>query len=294
MSFEPVDVLVVDDQDLPVEGVLVKVYDPTGTTLFTQALTASNGKASFLLETLNYSMRFYKYQVGFSQPQLFTVLAAPNTNLFAVYCTPFVLPIATDPRLCRCSGYFRDLDGSPRQNLDIHFIAKFDGIVLEEAGVFASERHIRTDKNGYAQIDLIRCANYQASIETLGGDSLRCVSVPDAPSTNLPDLLLPIVELVTFSPAGPYSLGIGPANEITITPTVFDSAGRQLTGTAISDVIWDTSDRNVAVVLPTATTLVLRGISAGTANLTAARKNLSIIRLPNVPVEGQPVSITVT
>jgi len=39
--------------------------------------------------------------------------------------------------------------------------------------------------------------------------------------------------------------------------------------------------------------LTLRGIAAGIAELRAERQDLSIIRIPSLPVSGQPVSITV-
>jgi len=300
LSFEPVDIHVADQMGSPIEDVLVKVYDPTGTTFYTQALSNAAGIASMLLETLDYSMRFYKFQAGFTQPQQFTVLAAPETNSFNVLGEPFVLPIATDPRLCRCSGYFRDLDGSPKRYLDIHIIGQFDPILLDDAAVVSEEKHLRTDEKGYAQIDLIRGAKYWGRIESLGAamttdgsaTDLRCISVPDQASTSLPNLLLPIVGKVVPVPAGPYVLTVG--GEITVTPKVYDSAGVLLEGTANADVQWKSSDGAILKVTVAQDTLVLRGIAPGTAQLLAERKDSSIIKIPNVPITGQPVDVTVS
>lgn len=298
MSFEPVDIHVDDLMGDPVEGALVKIYDPTGTTFYTQALTDSGGVASMLLETLDYSMRFYKFQAGFVQPQHLTVLAAPAVNSFDVGAEPFVLPIATDPRLCRCSGYFRDLDGSPKRNLDIHIIGQFSPILLDDAAVISEERHLRTDDEGYAQIDLIRGAQYLGRIEALGSamqnssSDLRCINVPDQASASLPNLLLPIVERVVPLPAGPYALAVG--DELVLTPEVYDSAGVLLTGAAVDDVQWSSSDQDILQVTVTATTVVLRGNAAGTAQLLAERKDSSIIKIPDVPIVGQPVDVAVT
>lgn len=300
MSFEPVDIQVVDAQSNPVADVLIKIYDPTGTTFYTQALTDASGLASLLLETLTYSMRFYRFQTGFTQPQQFTVLEAPETNTFDVVAEPFILPLATDPRLCRCSGFFRDLDGSPKRYLDIHFISQFNPILLGDAAVISSERHARTDENGYLQIDLIRGAMYWARVEDLGSampdnntrTDLRCVSVPDAGSASLPNMLLPIVDRVVLTPAGPHSLAVGA--ELELTPQVYDSGGVELTGTANADIQWASSDPSVLSVTVTENKLVLRGIAAGSAQVTAERQDLSIIKIPNLPIGGQPIGVTVS
>lgn len=292
MSFEPVDVHVENSLGDPLESVLVKIYDPTGATLYTQGTTGASGIASFLLETLSYTMRFYKFQVMFSQPQHFTVLPAPEVNVFDVLAQPFIPPTATDPRLCRCSGFFRDLDGSPKRNLDIHFISKFDPILLDDAAVISEERHMRTDEKGYGQIDLIRCAEYAARVESIDGNWLRCIRVPDLPSCNLPDLLLPTVERVVLTPAGPYALTIG--QELVVTVEVYDSAGVQLEGAAVDDVQWKSSDHTTLLVSPAQTTLTLRGNAVGSAQVLATRKNVSIIKIPDLPIVGQPIDVTVS
>lgn len=292
MGFESVDIHVRDSLGDPVSDVLVKIYDPAGAVFFTQATTSSEGVASLLLETISYSMRFYKYHTGFRQPQLFTVLPAPSTNIFDVAAELFVPPLATDPRLCRCSGFFRDLDGSPKRHLDIHFMPKFDAILLDDSAVISEERHLRTDDKGYAQIDLIRGAEYEARVESIDGNWLRCLRVPDQASANLPDILLPIVERVVLTPEGPYALTVG--QEISVAVQVYDSAGVLLEGTALDDVDWRSSNTDLLLVSPTQTTLTIRGNAVGSVQVTATRKDLSIIKIPNLPIVGQPIDVTVS
>jgi hypothetical protein len=171
-------------------------------------------------------------------------------------------------------------------------MAKFAPILLEGDAIFTERIEIRTDEDGYACIDLIRCAQYDAIIENLE-DKARLVSVPDAASVNLPDLLLPVVGSVTFDPPGPYDLVVG-GPDLTVTPTVVTSDGRPLIGSALEDVQWGVADPATAVVMPTATTLVLRGLAPGATTLTATRLDKSIIRIPNTPIQGQPVAIDVT
>jgi hypothetical protein len=276
----------------PIEGVLVKVYNPAGDVFFTQATTDSNGLAGLTLETLEYSLRFYKFQAGFTQPQLIEVLEAPETNVFDIVGEPFVLPVATDPRFCRCSGYFRDLAGGPMQYLDMNFMSEFEPVIVDDAMISGNSVSIRTDENGYAQIDLIRGGIYYVRIEAIGGDAMRCVRVPDLASTNLPDLLFPVVERVTFDPAGPFAVAVG--GELVVTPTVYDSAGWPLVGAALADVLWGSGDESVMAVVATETELTLRGIAAGTANLTAFRVDSSIIRIPDTAIGGAPQEVTVS
>lgn len=294
MSYEPVEVYVTDTTPLatPLANVVVGVYNAAGSTLFTRATTDVNGRAAFYLETQDYSLRFYRYHVSFGQPQLITVLAAPETNSFSVRGEVLVPPMSPDLRLCRASGYFRNLNGAPKRYLDIHFIAKFAPILLEGDAVFTERVEVRTDENGYVELDLIRCAQYDAIIENLE-DQARCVSVPDAASVNLPDLLLSVVGSVVFDVEGPYNL-VTSGDDLILTPTVVTSDGRPLEGVAPYDVQWSTEDPAIAVVLPTATTLALRGLSPGTTRLVAKRSNQTIIRIPNTPIQGQPVDITVT
>ncbi len=291
MSFEPVSFLVTDKTPAatPVPNVLVKIYNPAGSVFYTQAVSDENGLASFLLETQDYSARFYKAQVSFQQPQLFTVVEG-GPNDFVTRGDVLIPPIATDPRLCRASGFFRNLTGAPKRFLDLHFIAQFDPILLESAAVFTERVAIRTDKDGYAEIDLIRGGNYSAYVEG-NEDQARCISVPDTASVNLPDLLLPVVDSVTFAEPGPYSVGVD-AN-LFLTPTVMTSDRRPLDGIAAADVIWRSDNVNVLAVSTTATQVVARGVSPGTANIIATRANQTIIRIPNTPIKGQPVQVTV-
>jgi len=123
-------------------------------------------------------------------------------------------------------------------------------------------------------------------------DALREIEVPNSSSVNLPDLLFPVVEAVTFDPPGPYALTVG--EKLEITPTVVGSNGVPIPGVAGGDVQWSSSDNSVLGVATTATTIVLTGIAPGTAELAAARRNTSIVRIPETPIQGVPQTATVT
>ena len=293
MSFEPVDFFITDStpQASPVEGVLVKVYNQSGDLFFTQGTTDALGKVSFLLDTLTYSARFYKFQVGFIQPQVFEILAPPATNQFNAKADLLVPPIALDPRYCRASGFFRNVNGSPQLGVDLHFEGKFAPILVDGAATVDTKDIIRTDADGYAQIDLVRGGEYLVVFQGLE-DCPRSIKVPDLSSCSLPNLLFPIVNSVSFSPVGPFALTIG--TTLDVVPTVADSAGVVLEpATGNLDVAWSVEDESIAVVAVAGDKLTLRGVATGTTNLLAERKNQSIVSIPNLPIEGQPVAITV-
>jgi uncharacterized protein YjdB len=291
MSFEPVDVYVLDDtaSNDPIDGVLVKVYDSTGTTFYTQSTTDALGHVGFMLETLSYTLRFYKFQVGFTQPQAITVIGTNDS--FNVYGSVFELPIATDSRLCRCSGYFRDVTGAVKANLDIHIEACFDPLILENAGIITDLQRFKTDEEGYVQFDLIRNGMYVLRFEALE-DIPRTITVPDAASANLPDVAFPVVESVTLDPEGPYVLAVD--EELELTPTVLASSGLELVGAALSDVQWSSSDSSIVSVSPATDIITLRGVAAGSANLLAVRRDNSIVRIPEPGITGVPIAITVS
>lgn len=290
MSYEPVDVYLKNQNDVPVESVIVRVYNASGSVFFTQATTDADGHAGFLLSTQQYSMRFYKAQATFSQPQLFTVLEAPEVNAFNVAAETFTPPLSNDARLCRCSGFFRNPDGSPQSGLDLHFYPDFSPIVVDGIGVVPRKAITRTDEDGYVELDLYRCARYRVSVEGMENED-RFIRVPDQSGTNLPDLLYPVVDHIIFDVDPPYSLNVG--DELELTPVVYDSAGTPLVGTATADVDWTSSDRDVLSLSITETVVRVRGVAAGSAEVRAARKDLSIIRIPSTAIEGQPLTISV-
>lgn len=296
-SYQSVDVLVFDSTALrlPVEGVLVRVFDELNKNFHTEATTDSDGKVGFTLWTQTYNLRFYKLGAQVPQPQVIEVLEPspgdPLLQQFEVTATIFEHPIANDPRLCRASGFFRDVTGAPHAHLDIHIIGQFEPILLEGAGVLNERRSVRTDEDGFVCVDLIRCANYTLTMQGYE-DQQRSISVPDAPSVNFPDLAFPVVAAVSFDISGPHLLFVG--DTLVLTPTVVTSAGVELTGTATTDVRWSSSNPSVMSVTTGPETLTLTAIASGGAELVAERANQSIIRIPSTGIAGQPVGVTVT
>jgi hypothetical protein len=296
MSYEQVDIYALEDSTtgVPVPGVLVRVYDETGTFIHGESVTDDAGRVGFLLWTQKYSLRFYKFGARVQQPQIIEVLEPPlgssRVNGFDVKVVSPGQNVAADHRLCRASGFFRDVTGAPDSGIEMSFIASFSPILLEHAAVLGERRNIRTDRTGFGSIDLIRCARYQVIIQ--GSEvQTRCVEVPDFPSVNLPDLLFPVVEKIVFEEPVPALLARG--STAVLRPTVLASNLVPLLGTATADVVWSSSDEAVLSIAVEEKTITITAKVPGTAQLTAKRLDPSIIRIPNTPVQGVPVSITV-
>lgn len=301
MSYESVDIFVKDTTLLrnPIAGVVVKVFSSNGVIVFGQSTTDAGGKASFLLPSgQTYSTRLYKQNVGFANPLMFEVLDPADllpgqTNSFDMSGAILTPPTVTDPRLCVAYGFFRDPSGAPAEGIDLHFINKFKPLWMDGAAVMSEKVIQRTDNKGYAEVSLFRNAQYDVQIQGLHPYS-RLIYVPDAPNVNLPDLLFPVVSSVSFDVGGPYELSMSGTNELVLVPTVLASDGRVLDKTAVDDVCYKSSDDSVMAVLWSSDNIVLRAIGPGTAQLKVERLDNSIVRIPDVGIAGQPVTVTVT
>lgn len=295
MSYESVN-LYVRDKDVPespIEEVVVRIYGPDRKYVHGQAMTDVNGVASFLLPVGTYEVRLYRFATAFKNPTYIEVLESPAENGFTLYGEPLHHPQATDPRLCVASGYFRTPSGGVARSVDMHFIAKFDPVILEGSAVLTERVTQRTDERGYAELSLIRCAEYDVTVEGIE-NFYRSVSVPDQPWVNLPDLLFPRVKVVEFSPVPEGDeISVDSGNEVVYDVRVGTTDRRWLPDLT-SDVVWTVGDPSIAAITLSATTITIRGLSAGTTTLRATRKDSSIITIPDTAIEGAPIVITVT
>jgi hypothetical protein len=294
VNFVSVDIFVRDTspQALPVEGVVVRVFNQAGLVGTTQSVTDEAGHVGFLLvDNQTYQLRFFKQNVQFKNPQYIQVLPSPAVNTFDVSAQIFTPPVSLDPRLCRASGFFRGVTGAPAANQDVHVIAKFNPLLLDGSALLVERTHFRTDDKGYAEVDLIRLAQYDVTVQGME-DIYRSINVPDAPSVNLPDLLFPRVVAIDLDPEGPFLLGAN-GSELVVTPKVMTSDGHVLEGTGSADVQWSSSDPNILSVVVGPTSLFLRGVGRGRAKLQVAPLDQTIVFIPNLGVRGAPVDVEV-
>ena len=298
MSSEAVDIYVYDSTPLasPVPGVALKITSQDGKIFYTQGVTDSSGHAGFLLPSgITYQMRMYKFQAGFTNPQLFMVLPSPltppQTNTFEVTAQLLTPPIPLDARLCTAFGYFRDVTGAPQAYVEVHFIAKFDPVWLDGAAVVKERVIIRADENGYAQVNLIRNGHFDVTVQG-EEDIVRHIKVPDAPNVNLADLLFPIISEVVATPAGPYALTVGQLLPVDL--DVYASDGEKIHHHGFGQIRFKMSDPSILSYQWSPGGLILVGMGVGTATITVERADNSIIHIPDNGIQNGVLSATVT
>lgn len=289
---ESVTITVLDDSpgSPPVPGVAVRIFDAAGSIFVTGGTTSSAGVFASMLPAGTYQARFFRQQFSVQQPQQL-VVEADRVNDFQVSGHAYRPPEATHPRLCRCSGFFLRPDGTPAAGHELHLHPIFDPLLFEGSAMMTSHLALSTDRQGYMSIDLVRGGRYSIAVEGML-DYHRVISVPDQPSANLPDLLFPVVARVVLEEEGPFALTVG--TDYSVGVQVWLSDGSMLPDHAADHVRWSTNDPNVAVVLPAGGRLTLRGFKPGETELLATRTDRSIVRIPDTPIEGVPLAITVT
>lgn len=289
MSYQSIDIVVSDQHNQLVEDVLVRIYSEDGSLIFTEGTTNAQGTVSFLLETMTYTMRFYKFSVGFKQPQLLVIEEGQNAYTYDVSADVLSPNASSNPLMCRCFGYFIDMFGKPMANLTMHFTAAFNPVVLNSALVVPQSKMVVTDSKGYACIDLIRCARYEV-LMGISGDELRQVNVPESSAADLPMLLYPRVSKVTW-PSESQEVAIG--SPLTLHPTVYLTSGITLSALNSGDILWKLDPDNTASLTPLEKSLEIVGNQSGVLNITATRVDNSIIYIPNLPIGGMPHAVTI-
>lgn len=302
MALETVRILIEDDELVPspVDDVVVRVFDETGTTLITQGTTGAvdPGIAEVTLDGDNpptaYQLRFFISGGQITGPRLIAVysppsLASTGANNFKITASLFTMPQAMDPLLCRASGVIRGPDGRPKQGIDMHFIPLFNPLLVGGAAVLGERVAVRTDRTGYVSIDLFRDGMYEVTVESQE-NVRREVCVPDRSSVSLPDLLFPVVASVVYD-VDPLTLSDG--GELTIVPTVTATDFRVLCGTGVDDVIYTSDDPAIASLEVLSDRIVIHGNAPGSTILRAVRRDGTIVRVPDSGIAGGEADITV-
>lgn len=234
-----------------------------------------------------------------------TVVA--QDSVFDIVVNTTAMPVATNERFCRCSGYFITSAGAPAARVTIEF-GEFEipqlayyaasGIYL---GVIPVSVSVETDDRGYAVVDLVRGATYTV---TMAGyhDVSRQILIPDAASAPLPDTIFPVIDRVeykngttTLTPVAAPTLAMNVGDSITLsTETVFTS-GLRLAG--VVDVTLQPDDPLVLSATLTASGVVLQATSAGVSVLEvlageiSEEKGISVTEA--APLRGH-LTVTVT
>jgi hypothetical protein len=301
MALETVRVVFLDTEVVPalVDGVVVRVFDADN-NLITMATSGAvdPGTAQLELEgdtaALVYQLRFYLPGSAVT-PKLIEVfspasLSSTGTNDFSVSVEVFALETATEPQLCRASGYVTGPSGRARVGVDLIFLPKFNAFVDETSAALPGRFIVRTNKYGFASVDLYRSAMYQVTIAGRE-EVVRNIEVPDRSSVLLGHLLFPVVVAVEYVESGPYTVAVD--QSLFLTPHVRSSDFRAL-GVGPEDVLYSITDQAIASVQISGDRIVVRGLAAGTTSLRVTRLDNSIVYLPDLGIAGGDVQIVVT
>lgn len=310
MADELVKIYTTDELGAALAGVMVRAYESTGVTLITQnqsSLVGSDAIAELTIPVTSspreIQLRMSKTGVAFDgtlgddskTPQKADIYspasgAPTGKNDFTVQGQTFTRPAATDPLLCRASGFVRDMRGITRKNMDMVFYSRGEPAIAGGDILDFSPVALRTDSDGYVQLDLYRGAKLTVMLQGIVDDP-RLIEVPDLPSVNIADLLFPRVGEVTFSPA---TLALAVGETKTVTPTVKTTDGRTLTGTAAGDVTYTIVDPTVATAGWADTELHITGVKAGSTTIIVRRVDDTIISSPTDTISHTPLTITVS
>ena len=282
----------------PVDEVLVRIYN-SDLVLMTQGTTGEGGndpgERLFNLAQDTYSMRLSMGIPGYSvvSPQSFTVTGVPEDDIFDVSVTLFSAPVATNPSLCRCSGFFLNPDGSPAVGIKVALQYLSVPAMLGSSAVLSKKLFLTTDSSGYIQTDLIRGASYRIDMEGYSDVSLE-TRVPNTSSANLPDILLPIVTEVSFSSSS-VTLAVGATYNASATLTFRSGLSLVLSEFTSAPVTFSSSGAGLSVSVSNGQ-LALTGVTAGTYTVTASRvvPDVAIQASPDAGFSSGTLTVTVT
>lgn len=290
----------VTEGGVPVDGVLVRVYDALDAYL-TEGVTGAgadpSGAVSFVLPSsvapgTSYILRFFSQGQVMTNGQAQTIAvvtapAPPASNVFDVTMTTQTLPQAQDVDLCRVYGVITDasLRPLPGQVVDFrpctgwpdmdppvsaHYLG--DPTVVRDRVLWTGGK-ATSNANGIIDIELPRGAFFEAK---MGGNAhpiqvTELVRIPDQASVALEDLLFPYVASVAYTSA-PFAVAAGQTLDITVVVTT--SSGVTITDRAALAALLEFTPSDAAlfsVSIVDDSTIRVTGIAAGSGTIQVAR-----------------------
>jgi hypothetical protein len=306
----PVDIFVTSDETLPapIVGAVVTVLDPfLNLNLMAQATTDANGQASMVLPGEAdpgriFEVRLFKVGVIFGSPKRVAVLEpATLPNRFDVTGTLTILPVATDPRVCRCTGRFLNFSNQPIAGATLRISSKAESGLevpkLVDSNMVSSETmEFKTNSYGFVTVDLHRGGEYYVKFSG-SDDRIWNIKVPDRSSVNLIDLIHPAPVRLdwdpTVAPGAAVSLNVDEALAVPL--SLLFSDYEVMTAGLNSWMLLTSSDPTKVQVVLSQDCAYIRGIAAGTAQITAScPKGIAPVRVPDYAIASPPLTVTVT
>lgn len=300
MSYVRVD-LVAEDTHAPgvaLTPTVFKIVSTDGKRIFGTHISDDTGHVRVLLPLGTYEVRAFHFGVDFGAPKLIGLLNESDGASSPIPLNSFILRgegagvrESTDPRYCVASGFFRGANGAPHRNLDLEFSTNFSPVLVDGSAVMQTKVQLRTDDNGFASVQLLRGAIYQASIQGMEW-RVQNVYVPDQKWINLPDLLFPRLTRLVLNPEG-SSLTVQVGSSTSLGAKLESSDGRTMPDLT-SDADWVVQDSTIAQLDISLQGLRVIGLKAGQTQIDVIRRASSTYSIPDVPVQNTPILVTVT
>lgn len=271
---------------VPVSGINIALYSTVAPyPKLTSAFTDVNGEAALgdrPVGTYEIYVTTNAGQVSESGNRITISVVDTNPHTFDVIINTSGLPVATDAKFCRCSGYIVDLFGRAIPYASLVFSESSIPNLLYSAGTGRSRvvapklLTVDANKDGWVSVDLLRNATYAVTMTGYENASWT-VTIPNLSSSSLPDVIFPVVAgvyyydgavLLTPTNAPTLSMANNAEKELTII-TQFIS-GLQKASTA--DVNFTSSDENKLVVVLTDTSITLQAKAAGVVTIGVTRR----------------------
>lgn len=142
---------------------------------------------------------------------------------------------ATDPALCRISGYLRGIDGVALRGWGLTVRNMYNPYGQVTNTLFLAERKtFRTNTDGLVEFDLVRGMSVDIELPNRLTDHVIHRTVPDVAQIELVDFLFPYVVSIEFTSPDPESVAIGDSLVLTMTATMSDGTTIELDGAPLT------------------------------------------------------------
>lgn len=268
-----------DPSPVPIEGVVVELYDAVSAVFQTSGFTSSAGEVAITLPDGDYDVLLYKVGVTFlpKQPQQITV-ATLLSNIFEVTAHSRVRPESVDPLRCTISGFILGVDGKQAKHRLIFEPIKTVTVLSHNIIAPYSRREIASGEDGYFEFELLRRTKYFAYFvfpQDLFGiqPGKLDVVVPDNSSILLDSLLFPVPLNLTFSTSAILLVaGASSDNTTQVVLTYSDGSIREALSSPWAYVSVTNTDASIVEAsISDAKVLHLKPLTPGVATITTIR-----------------------
>ena len=225
-------------------------------------------------------------------------------NSITLVGTPISTAVATDPDLCRVSGYLINAHGQALAGIAFTLRYCYQPLGIGTDTVVLQERlTIKADKDGYVEFDLLRGSKLTVEMPNLlTALEVKELTVPDASSVGLIGFLFPYVVSVDWEDTGPLSIAVAEGITVYVEATLSNGEVVRLASSGPTIV---SSDSGILALKEGPAYI---GVSAGVATLTVTAvdvtaldlnqstedENLVFFDAPAITLPPSPLTVTVT